>query len=59
MQFHETLALIESDKNNQTITLPEGWAQGRAFFGGFSAAVAAQFLLQQFQFYMFDTSLCL
>ena len=48
MQFHETLALIESDKNNQTITLPEGWAQGRAFFGGFSAAVAAQFLLQQF-----------
>lgn len=48
MQFHETLALIESEKNNQTITLPEGWAQGRAFFGGFSAAVAAQFLLQQF-----------
>ena len=48
MHYHETLALIESEKNNQTITLPEGWAQGRAFFGGFSAAVAAQFLLQQF-----------
>ncbi|WP_353850753.1 acyl-CoA thioesterase domain-containing protein, partial [Idiomarina sp.] len=48
MLFHETLALIENDKNNQTIKLPEGWAQGRAFFGGFSAALAAQFLLRQF-----------
>ncbi|MGM0905371.1 MAG: thioesterase family protein [Pseudomonadota bacterium] len=48
MLFHETLALIENDKNNQAIKLPEGWAQGRAFFGGFSAALAAQFLLQQF-----------
>ncbi|MBT41068.1 MAG: acyl-CoA thioesterase [Idiomarina sp.] len=48
MQLHQTLALIEDNKNNQTIELPEGWAQGRAFFGGFSAALAAQFLLQQF-----------
>jgi len=48
MQFHQTLGLIESGKNNQVIELPEGWAQGRAFFGGFSAALAAQFLLQQF-----------
>lgn len=48
MQFHQTLAQIENDKNNQTIQLPEGWAQGRALFGGFSAALAAQFLLQQF-----------
>lgn len=48
MQFHQTLALIESDKNNQVVELPSGWAQGRAFFGGFSAALAAQFLLKQF-----------
>lgn len=48
MSFSSTLAQISSDKNDQVIELPTGWAQGRAFFGGFSAALAAQFLRQQF-----------
>ena len=48
MQFHQTLALIKANQNHQDIELPQGWAQGRAFFGGFSAALAAQFLLRQF-----------
>ncbi|MGM0481984.1 MAG: thioesterase family protein [Pseudomonadota bacterium] len=48
MSFSSTLAQISNDQNNQFIELPEGWAQGRALFGGFSAALAAQFLQQQF-----------
>ncbi|RUO77486.1 thioesterase family protein [Idiomarina seosinensis] len=47
MQFHETLAQIQKQAE-QTITLPSGWAQGRAFFGGFSAALVAEFVLKQF-----------
>lgn len=47
MQFHDTLALIKSNTPQQTIELPEGWAQGRAFFGGFGAAVLADFILKQ------------
>ena len=46
--FFETLAQIVKDKHQQTIELPEGWAQGRAFFGGFSAGIAADFILKQF-----------
>lgn len=41
MQFSKTLQQLTADPE-QTITLPEGWAQGRAFFGGFSAAIAYQ-----------------
>lgn len=41
MQFNKTLQQI-SDQPRQVISLPDGWAQGRAFFGGFSAAVAYQ-----------------
>lgn len=48
MNFHSTIEQVASEKNNQVIELPSGWAQGRAFFGGFSAALAAQFLLKQF-----------
>jgi len=50
MNFHKAIEQITADKNNQTIELPAGWAQGRAFFGGFSAALAAQFILKQFPF---------
>ncbi len=46
--FFETLAQIVKDKHQQSIELPEGWAQGRAFFGGFSAGIAADFILKQF-----------
>ena len=48
MNFHTAVEQIVADKNNQVIELPSGWAQGRAFFGGFSGALAAQFLLKQF-----------
>lgn len=41
MQFAETLNKI-TPAADQSFELPEGWAQGRAFFGGFSAAVAYQ-----------------
>lgn len=41
MQFSQLLASLTSAAE-QTIELPEGWAQGRAFFGGFSAAIAYQ-----------------
>ena len=44
MNFHTAVEQIVADKNNQVIELPSGWAQGRAFFGGFSGALAAQFL---------------
>lgn len=41
MQFSDTLQSINDDPV-QTLNLPQGWAQGRAFFGGFSAAIAYQ-----------------
>lgn len=41
MQFSETLQSISRDAE-QTISLPQGWSQGRAFFGGFGAAIAYQ-----------------
>lgn len=42
MQFSQTLSSIATDQAEQTLELPSGWAQGRAFFGGFGAAVAYQ-----------------
>ncbi|WP_241984184.1 thioesterase family protein [Aliidiomarina sedimenti] len=41
MQFTATLNAL-SDEAEQTIELPAGWSQGRAFFGGFGAAIAYQ-----------------
>lgn len=41
MQFSEILAQI-SAAAEQTIELPEGWGQGRALFGGLTAAIAWQ-----------------
>lgn len=41
MHFTNTLNTI-SPAAEQTLELPHGWAQGRAFFGGFSAAIAYQ-----------------
>lgn len=41
MNFTETLAQLSSAAE-QTIELPEGWGQGRALFGGFTAAIAWQ-----------------
>lgn len=41
MTFTATLNKITADAE-QSFVLPEGWAQGRAFFGGFSAAIAYQ-----------------
>lgn len=47
MQFSNLLASLnaesaESTEAEQRIELPAGWSQGRAFFGGFSAAIAYQ-----------------
>ena len=39
MQFSEILALIQPEAE-QEIILPSGWAQGRAAFGGLTAAIA-------------------
>lgn len=41
MQFTEILAQI-TPAAEQTIQLPEGWGQGRALFGGLTAAIAWQ-----------------
>ena len=41
MQFSQTLKAIIKDAE-QTLNLPQGWSQGRAFFGGFGAAIAYQ-----------------
>lgn len=41
MLFSEILAQI-TPAAEQTITLPEGWGQGRALFGGLTAAIAWQ-----------------
>src|SRR5690554_4557328 len=41
VKFSEVLASIQASAE-QELVLPEGWAQGRAFFGGFSAAIAFQ-----------------
>ena len=41
MPLSETLQRISNDPV-QTLDLPQGWSQGRAFFGGFSAAIAYQ-----------------
>lgn len=41
MQFSKTLQSIVKDAE-QTLNLPQGWSQGRAFFGGFGAAIAYQ-----------------
>ncbi len=41
MQFTEVLAQITAAAE-QTIQLPEGWGQGRALFGGLTAALAWQ-----------------
>src|SRR5690554_8156660 len=39
--FSEVLATI-TPAAEQTITLPDGWGQGRALFGGLTAAIAWQ-----------------
>lgn len=41
MQFSNLLASLSAEAE-QRINLPTGWGQGRAFFGGFSAAIAYQ-----------------
>ena len=41
MQFSSLLASLNNEAE-QRIVLPTGWGQGRAFFGGFSAAIAYQ-----------------
>lgn len=41
MQFSKILTLIKSDPT-QEIAMPAGWAQGRAAFGGLTAAIAYQ-----------------
>lgn len=47
MSFHSTLGLIEKNNPQQEIELPGGWSQGRALFGGFGAAILADFILKQ------------
>lgn len=48
MTFHSTLRSVKPVKQSQHIELPTGWAQGRALFGGFSGALLAEFIAQQF-----------
>ncbi|WP_113907647.1 thioesterase family protein [Aliidiomarina celeris] len=41
MKFHELLQAITPD-TEQVLSMPSGWAQGRALFGGLSAGIAYQ-----------------
>ncbi|RUO23931.1 thioesterase family protein [Aliidiomarina minuta] len=45
MQFSEVLSQVAADAEHD-FNLPEGWAQGRALFGGLTAGIAYQHALQ-------------